>query len=76
MPTNREPAEPSCPPLETQCDACQGTGTTLSHDWCPPRYQQCTTCDGHGHVPTEFGDAILGFVRQRLKFDVKAGLIR
>jgi DnaJ-class molecular chaperone len=47
------------------CERCQGKGTY----WGGPRGDSkimCSDCAGSGHAPTEFGAAVLEFVKRHL----------
>lgn len=58
-------------PWEERCSKCEGSGYVDEYgepcdgeDWRNRR--KCWTCDGLKTVPTDLGDALLGFIKRHL----------
>jgi hypothetical protein len=54
------------PALEKPCGRCGETGFVREF-YTDGREYLCPDCEGDGRVPTEFGAAVLEFVRKHLK---------
>lgn len=57
------------PQLEMECDVCKGSGR-MENNY-ETRFLKCNSCNGIGIIPTDFGEALLGFLKERLTLSTK-----
>lgn len=61
--------------LEMKCERCEGTGY-VTDEWrnSRPTQRSCDDCHSRGLVPSEFGEAVLAFVKRNLSLQVTTHL--